>query len=105
MANLKTRVSVQFQYMPSDRPRPFDYIQEEPLRFEVPYGTPIATIPIPAVGDTVGVSLETSGTPRDYKVLSRHFDYLHHPEVGLEITVNIVVTDVSDDEMLSRLKE
>ncbi|MGA8220467.1 MAG: hypothetical protein WB780_02355 [Candidatus Acidiferrales bacterium] len=105
MANLKTRVSVQFQHMPPGQPRPFDYIQEEPLRFEVPYGTPIATVPIPAVGDTVGVSLETSGGPRDYRVLTRHFEYLHHPDIGLEVIVNIVVTDVNDKEMLERLKQ
>jgi hypothetical protein len=107
MTNLKTRVAIQFQYKPSDVLRPFDYGQEEPLSFDVPYGTPIATIPIPAVGDTVRVRLEPPGTPSQqaYKVLTRHFQYFHHPDVGLEINVNIVVTDVSDDEMLARLKQ
>jgi len=104
MSKKRTLIKVNFQYKPEGHSRPLDYIQEEPLRYEIPYGGPISTIPIPSVGDTVWVSLKEEGGQEAYKVLTRHFDYTYHEQVGLEISVNIVVTDVSDDEMAARLK-
>jgi hypothetical protein len=98
-----TTISIQFQYKPAGRARPFDYGQEENLRFQVPYGSPITTIPIPAVGDTVVVKLDEQR--RAYKVLTRNFSYLEESRIGLEVSINLVVTDVDSDEMLARLKE
>ncbi|WP_433973623.1 hypothetical protein [Tunturiibacter lichenicola] len=101
MAEKMTWVSITYQYKPDDRKRPFDFVQEEELSFEAPYGDSVAALPIPAVGDSVSLKLEEN---RLYKVLTRHFTYLSS-EVGLSINVNIVVTDLEEDEYLARLKQ
>jgi hypothetical protein len=56
-------------------------------------------IPIPNVGDSI--SLERSeDVPGYYKVLTRHFHY--HPQFCY---VTIVVSDIADEEMATRLKD
>jgi len=102
----KTSVGIQFQYKAANSVRPLDERQAEDLHFVVPYGTPIATVPIPAVGDTVSlVSLtDEDERRRAYKVLTRHFSYTES-SAGLYVFVNIVVTDTEQAEMLARLKE
>jgi hypothetical protein len=99
----KISIKVEFQYKAPDHSRPGDWVQEEDLEFEVPEGTPISSVPIPAVGDTVTVSLTTPGSQGDYKVLTRHFTYMRTP-VGLYVIVQIVVTDVEPDDMAARVK-
>lgn len=54
-------------------------------------------IPIPTVGDSV--SYMYGGKLEEFKVVSRHFVYMND-----WCAVTIVVTDISDDEMASRLK-
>ena len=102
MPSKRTLVKIEFQYKPIGRSRPLDYVQGEPLSFEMPYGA-ISAPPIPAVGDTVSVTLY-DGNQGAYQVLTRHFDYTYHEQVGLEISVNVVVTDVGDREMGERVK-
>jgi len=99
-----TSVSIGFQYKSPTSSRPDDCTQMENLSFKVPYGTPIATVPIPAVGDTVYLRVEDPDRPGAYKVLTRHFSYT---EVAgaLLVAINIVVTDVEPGEMAARLKE
>ena len=99
----KTIVSVEFKYKAPGAARPYDYAQNEELRFEVPLGTPIATVPIPAVGDTVHITLDEKGA-NCYKVLTRHFSYTEATG-ALLVSINIVVTDVDADEMGARLKQ
>lgn len=103
--NKRTLVKLNFQYMPKGSDRPLDHFQEELLDIEVPYGAPISALPFPAPGDTVSVSLGGAGIPLEcYKVLTRHFTYFYTKQVGLEIRINIVVADVSDEEMAKRIK-
>jgi len=97
-------VSVRFQYKGPNAPRPEDYGQMANLTFDVPYGTPVTTVPIPSVGDTVVLKLASADRPGAYKVLTRNFGYLEG-EAGLFVSVNIVVTDVDPEEMSARLKE
>lgn len=99
-----TSVSVHFQHKPLTSGRPVDGHQKESLSFTVPYGMPIVTVPIPAVGDTVLLKLDDPDRPRAYKVLTRHFAYTQI-ESGLFVAINIVVTDVEPGEMATRLKE
>jgi hypothetical protein len=87
------KYKVEFQYKSPDSSRPYDEVQDEEILFE--HGE---AIPIPNIGDSV-TYLEGGNTVA-YKVLSRHFSYLNNWCV-----VNIVVTDISSDEMASRLKE
>jgi len=101
VAEKKTWVSITFQYKPEDRKRPLDFVQEEEMSFEAPYGESIAALPIPAVGDSVNLKLEEN---RLYKVLTRHFTYLSS-EVGLSVSINIVVTLLEEDEYLARIKQ
>ncbi len=96
-----TQVTVTFQYKGPTDTRPWDEGQVADLTFKVPYGTPIVTVPIPAVGDSV--SLELQKKMKSYKVLTRHFSY-DEVEGSLLIAINIVVTDISSNEMLERLK-
>ena len=98
-----TWVSIFFQYKGKNKLRPSNFVQEDKLQFEAPYGESIAALPIPAVGDSVSLHLEGEGR-NSYKVLTRHFAYLK-TEVGLQVTINIVVVDIDDDEMAARLKE
>jgi hypothetical protein len=56
-------------------------------------------VPIPNVGDSVILKL-SGDQNKSYKVLTRNFAYL----AGW-CMVNIVVTDISSDEMAARLKE
>jgi hypothetical protein len=100
-AEKKTWVSILFQYKPKENRRPLDFVQEKEIAFESPYGESIAAVPIPAVGDSVAIKLEEHGV---YKVLTRHFVHLHS-DVGLSVTVNIVVTDLDEVEHLARIKE
>lgn len=78
-------------------------MQMEELSFTVPYGTPIATVPIPAVGDSVTLRLKDSDRAGAYKVLTRHFNYTEGAP-GLFVTINIVVTDLNPEEYAARLK-
>ena len=59
--------------------------------------------PLPAVGDSVLVGLHDPR--RAYSVLTRHFSYSEVPELGLFITVNIVVTDLPMGEYAARNKD
>lgn len=99
----KLSVKIEFQYKIPGASRPDDGVQEEQLLFEAPEGTPISSIPIPAVGDTVCLSLSNPGTRGDYQVLTRHFEYMRTP-VGLYAIVNIVVTDADPVDMGARIK-
>jgi hypothetical protein len=85
---------IEFQYLRPGHSRPDDYVQEE----QIGPGDG-SYIPIPDVGDSVILRLEGDRT-KAYKVLTRNFAYMR----GL-CMVNIVVTDISDDEMAARLKE
>ena len=38
------------------------------------------------------------------KVLTRHFDYTYFEQIGLNISIYIVVTDASDREIGARMK-
>src|ERR1035438_3805691 len=95
-----TKIKIEFQYKGEDDARPVDAVQVESIQFEAPGNAPAGVL-IPAVGDTVTVTL-TSDKQEDFKVLTRHFSCLE-TELGLYIIVNIVVTDVGDAEMGVRL--
>jgi hypothetical protein len=58
------------------------------------------------VGDTISLQdlVNPSGHRKAYKVLTRHFSYLESPP-GMCVSIDVVVTDVGDDEMGARLKE
>jgi hypothetical protein len=88
----KTRITIHFQYQGPHDPKPRDWTQEENLQFETPAGTPVRSIPIPAVGDTVTLTLTQPGQPLEYQVLSRSFSYT---EAGTDLQMNvcIIVTD------------
>ena len=90
--DVKTRVSVQFQYRGPNDDKPCDWTQEERLQFEVPAGTPAGNLPIPAVGDTVSLTLTEPGRQLDYRVVSRHYRYAE-TSFGLLMAVDFVVTD------------
>ena len=83
----------EFQYKSPSGSRPYDEVQDDELVFE---GGEF--IPIPDVGDSV--SYLHGEKMMAYKVISRHFAY-----VSGWCMVNIVVTDISGEEMSSRLKE
>lgn len=84
----------EFQYKAPDRQRPYDEIIHEE-EFSSSSGE---FIPLPNVGDSV--YFDSDQEHKAYKVLTRHFSY-----VGTWCCVNIVVTDISSDEMAARLKE
>jgi len=67
-------------------------VQDEEIKFD---GGEF--IPIPDVGDSVAYNY--GGELREFKVISRHFAYMMN-----WCAVTIVVTDISDEEMASRLK-
>ena len=89
------KYTIQFQYKDKNDLRPGDYA----LNDEEIYEEEGKNIPIPNVGDSV--CLTSGGKPKTYKVLTRHFSYLEPNFCG----INIVVTDISEDEMRARLKE
>lgn len=90
-SNMKYKIEFQ-QKHPGDA-RPEDVVQDDPYISEDG-----ESLPIPDVGDSV--SLEYGGKPQAFKVLTRHFSYC-----GDFCAVNIVVAEISPDEMASRLKE
>ncbi len=86
------KYKIEFQYQTQDSSRPEDVVQDEAIEFEKG-----EFIPIPDVGDSV--SYLYSEKLVDFKVVSRHFAYMNN-----WCAVTVVVTDISDDEMASRLK-
>jgi hypothetical protein len=58
------------------------------------------------VGDTISLQdlVNPSGHREVYKLLTGQFSYLESP-LGMYVSINVVVTDVGDDEMGARLKE
>lgn len=89
------KYKIEFQYKPQGAARPYDEVQEEHI-----FSDTGGYIPIPDVGDSVSYGKEGR---RAYKVVSRHFSYVSLVEDWC--VVNIVVTDISDEEMAARLKE
>jgi hypothetical protein len=87
------KYKVEYQYKSPNGARPYDEIQDEEIIFENGEFTPI-----PSVGDSV--SYLHGDKMMAYKVLSRHFAY-----VTGWCMVNIVVTDISGEDMSARLKE
>ena len=87
------KYKIEFQYKSPSDSRPYDEVQEDEIVFESG-----EFIPIPAVGDSVSYLHDKKMMA--YKVVSKHFSY-----VSSWCVVNIVVTDISDEEMSSRLKE
>ena len=86
---------MQFQYRRAGAASPEDGAHnDEEIKFE---GGKF--FPPPSVGDTV--SYKSAGGRVARKVISRHFSYSSEDICS----VNIVVSDVSDDEMRGRLKE
>lgn len=90
------KYSIQFQYMGKGDSRPEDCGQDEELNFEDEYP------PIPDVGDSVSYQYDEKTVCR--KVLTRHFSYIK-TNASQYVFVNIVVTDIDDDEMSRRIKE
>jgi hypothetical protein len=88
--------TIQYQYKAPGEARPQDYGQEEELKFNDG-----EFFPIPAVGDSVTVRLGKEGKPKCFKVVSRHFSYVDK----LSHSINIVVTDLDDDEYAARVKD
>jgi len=86
------KYKIEFQYKASGDVRPEDCVQDEELKFE--HGE---FFPIPNVGDSVEYT--SGGETVARKVVSRHFGYLSD-----WCAVTIVVTDISDEEMATRLK-
>jgi hypothetical protein len=87
------KYKIEFQYLGQNASRPDDYVQEVNISSD-----DCCFIPIPAVGDSVSVALQSEDL-EDYEVLTRHFTYTN----GF-CCVNIVVTDLPPDEMAKRLK-
>lgn len=86
------KYKIEFQYKSADLSRPFDECQEMDISSDDG-----ASIPIPAVGDSVYLKWGEKG--QDFKVLTRHFIY------SMDFcVVNIVITDIDDKEMAERLK-
>ena len=81
---------VYFQYKPTGHKRPYDEMQDEELELQCE---------LPNVGGTVAYMEGDKIVAR--KVLTRHFS-VTHPN---NLYVNIVVTDVDNEEMGARLKE
>ena len=89
------KFGIQFQYKGPNDTRPEDCGQDDVIG--VGNGEFLA---VPNVGDTV--CYKYGGDTVARKVVSRHFSY--YPELGL-CNVNIVVTDISSQEMQARLRE
>ena len=86
------KYKIEFQYKGSEDKRPDEVVQDADLKFE--HGE---FYPIPVVGDSV--EYQQDGNTITGKVVSRHFAYLSN-----WCCITIVVTDISDDEMASRIK-
>jgi hypothetical protein len=86
------KYKIEFQYKAPGSSRPDDAVQDEAIRFEKG-----DFIPIPDVGDSVNYMY--GGKLEEFKVISRHFAYM-----GDWCAVTIVVIDISDEELASRLK-
>ena len=87
------KYKIEFQYKSPKSSRPEEKPQDEPIELEEG-----EFVPIPNVGDSVGYLY--GGKKQDFKVVSRHFTYKRN-----SCCIHIVVTDISSEEMLSRLKE
>jgi hypothetical protein len=94
------KFTITFQYRAPESPRPYDEEQEDRIKFE---GSDTALIP--NVGDAV--IYKCGDENRAFKVESRTFSYMaiHSQGEVNYCNVNIVVTDISDDEIAARLKE
>ncbi len=95
---MKTTIS--FQYKSPGSKRPDDEVQDDRIEVEGD-----GTLLIPNVGDAVIYTY--GGKNRAFKVESKTFSYMAVPSPG-DVTycnVNIVVTDISDEEVAARLKE
>lgn len=86
------KYKIEFQYKPLDSARPYDESQE--LDISAGNGQAFA---VPGVGDSVYLKWGDQG--QNFKVLTRHF--LYGPDFCV---VCIVITDIDDAEMDSRLK-
>ena len=86
--------TIQFQYKPEGSSRPYDEVQDDPLEFDHEH-----FCPLPGVGDTVDYQDDDKIVAR--KVISRHFSFSHPGSAW----VNLVVTDVSLEEMAARVNE
>jgi hypothetical protein len=100
VGDVKNRIAVHFQYQGPQDVRPSDWTQEENLQFEVPAGAPPGSTPLPAVGDTVSLTLTEPGRRCDYRVLSRRIAYAE-TALGLFVDVHVVVTDLIAQESLA----
>lgn len=89
------KYTVQFQYKDPESARPEDCSQDEENEIVIEDGS---FTPLPNVGDSV--SYKYGGRVKAFMVLSRHFDY-QSPNWCI---INIVVTDISDDEINARIK-
>ena len=90
---VNVKYKIEFQYKSPKSSRPQEEPQDEPIELEEG-----EFVPIPDVGDSVGYLL--GGKKRDFKVVSRHFTYKRN-----SCCIHIIVTDISTEEMLARLKE
>ena len=92
---------IRFQYKPQGQLTPYDTSQDQELIFKNG-----EFVPIPYIGDSVSYSFDNERKP--FKVLSRHFSYLSdisEPGGGELCLINIVVTDISQEEMAARRKK
>ena len=87
------KCKIEFQYKSPKSSRPQQEPQDEPIEIEDG-----KFFPIPDVGDSVGYLF--GGKKQDFKVVSRHFTYKRN-----SCCIHIVVSDISSEEMLARLKE
>jgi hypothetical protein len=90
---VNVKYKIEFQYKSSNSTRPQEEPQDEPIELEEG-----EFVPIPNVGDSVGYLY--GGKKQDFKVISRHFTYKRN-----SCCIHVVVTDISREEMLARLKE
>ncbi len=88
---------IRFQYKPPGQLMPYDTSQDQELIFKNG-----EYVPIPDIGDSVSYSFDNERKP--FKVLSRHFSY-RSASAGDECLINIVVTDISQEEMAARRKK
>jgi hypothetical protein len=86
------KYKLEFQYKSEDSERPEDCVQDE--QFISENGE---YFPIPDVGDSV--AYKYGEKMKAFKVLTRDFSYIDDL-----CCINIVVTDISEEELSSRLK-
>lgn len=84
------KYKIEFQYKGINDQRPEHVVQDDAIKLEGEF------VPIPNVGDTVDYLY--GGKELSFQVVSRHFSYLFGCCV-----FNIVVTDVSDEELAARV--